>query len=34
MTTDSSHAFPISPNLPERRFGVDQPDRVWSDDIT
>jgi len=34
VTTDSKHALPIAPNLLNREFAVDAPDRVWSSDIT
>ena len=33
-TTDSSHALPVAPNVLDRRFAVDAPDRVWAGDIT
>lgn len=33
-TTDSKHDGPIAPNLLERNFTTDQPDRVWVGDIT
>jgi putative transposase len=33
-TTNSSHRLPVSPNLLERKFSVDAPDRVWTGDIT
>jgi putative transposase len=33
-TTDSRHAFPVAPNLLERNFTADAPDRVWMADIT
>ena len=36
-TTDSTHAYPIAPNLLARRFdvnGVREPDRVWVSDLT
>jgi putative transposase len=33
-TTDSSHAFPVAPNLLERNFTADAPDCVWMADIT
>ena len=33
-TTNSSHRLPVSPNLLERKFGVEAPDRVWAGDIT
>ena len=34
VTTDSKHALPIAPNLLNREFTVDAPDRVWSSAIT
>ena len=37
VTTDSSHAHPVAPNLLDRQFSVEQvlsPDRVWASDIT
>ena len=33
-TTDSNHDFAISPNLLQREFTVNQPDRVYVSDIT
>jgi len=33
-TTDSAHGFEVAPNLLERRFDVDRPDRVWAADLT
>jgi transposase InsO family protein len=33
-TTNSSHRLPVSPNLLERDFCVDAPNRVWTGDIT
>ncbi|MDQ3308522.1 MAG: IS3 family transposase [Gemmatimonadota bacterium] len=36
-TTDSAHAYPVAPNLLERRFAVEEieeMDRVWVGDIT
>jgi putative transposase len=33
-TTDSSHDFPLAPNLLGRRFTASAPDRVWLADIT
>jgi putative transposase len=33
-TTDSTHAFPVAPNLLERNFTADAPDCVWLADIT
>ena len=34
VTTDSHHNLPIAPNLLDRRFTVDAPDKVWAGDIT
>ena len=33
-TTNSAHNLPVSPNLLERKFCVEAPDRVWTGDIT
>jgi putative transposase len=33
-TTDSGHGERISPNLVERNFNVDTPNRVWASDVT
>jgi transposase InsO family protein len=33
-TTDSRHAFPAAPNLLDRQFEVDSPNKVWTTDIT
>jgi transposase InsO family protein len=33
-TTDSNHALPVAPNLLDRRFEVDAPNRVWVGDVT
>ena len=33
-TTNSAHDLPVSPNLLERQFSVDTPNRVWTGDIT
>ena len=33
-TTESDHALPVAPNLLDRQFDVDGPDRVWAGDIT
>jgi len=33
-TTNSAHDFPVSPNLLERQFSVDTPNRVWTADST
>ena len=34
VTTDSRHSHPVAPNLLDRQFLVDQPDIVWTGDIT
>ena len=34
MTTDSNHKHPLVPNLLNRQFDVDTPNRVWTTDIT
>ena len=34
LTTDSNHDLPIAPNLHERQFTVDAPDKVRVGDIT
>jgi putative transposase len=34
VTTDSRHDLPIAPNLLERDFTAEAPNRVWSSDIT
>lgn len=33
-TTDSNHDLPVSPNLLDRNFTVEKPDKVWVSDIT
>ena len=33
-TTDSDHALAVAPNLLERHFDVDAPNKVWVSDIT
>jgi putative transposase len=33
-TTDSKHAFPIAPNMLQRRFTAEAPNQVWVTDIT
>lgn len=33
-TTHSRHDLPVAPNVLERRFDVNQPDRAWVSDIT
>ena len=34
VTTDSKHHFPVAPNLLERNFTAEVPDKVWVSDIT
>jgi transposase InsO family protein len=34
ITTDSRHTFPVAPNLLNRKFDVDEPNRFWATDIT
>ena len=34
VTTNSNHSNPIYPNLLDRQFNPDQPDRAWVTDIT
>lgn len=34
VTTDSKHSLPIAPNLINRNFQPDAPNRVWTSDIT
>ena len=34
VTTDSNHNFPVAPNLLDRQFEVEEPNRVWVSDIT
>jgi putative transposase len=33
-TTDSQHKFPVAPNLLEQNFKIDEPNRVWTADIS
>jgi transposase InsO family protein len=33
-TTDSSHDLPIAPNLLDRNFTAEAPNRIWLADIT
>lgn len=33
-TTDSNHRLPVAPNVLDRRFIVDSPNKVWASDIT
>ena len=34
ITTDSNHKYPVAPNLLQRNFIVDKPNKVWVSDIT
>ena len=34
QTTDSRHAFPIAPNLLDRKFTAAAPNQVWLADLT
>ncbi len=34
VTTDSNHNLPVAPNVLNRQFEVDVPNRVWTGDIT
>ena len=34
VTTNSKHAFPVAPNLLDRKFIVAEPNKVWVTDIT
>ena len=33
-TTNSNHNWPVAPNLLERHFSVDEPNKIWVTDIT
>jgi putative transposase len=33
-TTDSGHALPVAPNIVNREFVVDTPNKVWASDLT
>jgi putative transposase len=33
-TTDSKHSFPTAPNILDRKFDVDVPNKVWTADIS
>ena len=33
-TTNSNHAWPVAPNLLERNFNVNEPNKIWVTDIT
>ena len=34
LTTDSRHSFPVAPNVLNRNFDIDSPNKVWTADIT
>jgi transposase InsO family protein len=34
LTTDSHHNLPIAPNLLNREFAVETPNKIWVGDIT
>jgi len=34
VTTDSRHHHPVAPNLLNRHFDINGPDKVWASDIT
>ena len=34
VTTNSKHNWPVAPNLLDRNFNVDEPNKVWVTDIT
>lgn len=34
VTTDSGHSLPVAPDLVQRRFTLEVPNRLWSGDIT
>ncbi len=34
VTTDSRHPFPVAPNILNRKFDVEQPNTIWTTDIT
>jgi transposase InsO family protein len=34
LTTDSRHSFPVAPNVLNRNFEVNAPNKVWTADIT
>jgi putative transposase len=33
-TTESQHTLPVAPNLLDRQFAVDAPNRAWVTDVT
>jgi putative transposase len=34
LTTDSRHSFPVAPNVLNRNFEVNAPNKVWTADIS
>jgi transposase InsO family protein len=34
VTTESKHQYPVTPNVLDRRFGVETPNTAWTADIT
>lgn len=34
VTTNSNHKYPVAPNLLQRKFTIDVPNKVWVSDIT
>ena len=34
VTTDSNHSYSVAPNQVNRQFNVDEPDKLWTTDIT
>ena len=34
LTTDSRDSFPVAPNILDRNFDVDVPNKVWTADIS
>jgi transposase InsO family protein len=34
LTTDSRHSFAVAPNILDRNFDVDAPNKVWAADIS
>jgi putative transposase len=34
VTTDSNHAYPVAPNLVNRNFLVNEPNKIWVSDLT
>ena len=34
LTSDSKHSFPVAPNIFDRKFDVEAPNKVWTADIS